>query len=113
MPKYGKRAQSSRPPAVAPGERAPVLSSLAGDFVEYALAAESGQPLPVPCPRPQPQEQPKRSALDLLKWNAAALEGNKEGGGQRGTKRTRKGDDPSQLFIDAGQRDFASRTCKV
>lgn len=69
-----KRAQSSRPPAVAPGERAPVLSSLAGDFVEYALAAESGQPLPVPCPRPQPQEQPKRSALDLLKWNAAALE---------------------------------------
>ena len=38
---------------------------------------------------------------------------NKEGGGQRGAKRARKGDDPSQLFIDAGQRDFSRKTCKV
>ena len=113
MPKFGSRGKEAAAAGTTPqshAQKQPALSSLTDDFIDYALAAESGRTPPT-CPRPNVQ-QPKRSALDLLKWNSTALD-NKPAAAQRAVKRAKKEDDPAQLFIDAGQRDFTSKTCKV
>lgn len=50
-----------------------------------------------------------RSALEVLKWknNVEAPKSNHR------PQKKRKTDDMRQLFIDAGQRDFSARACKV
>eukprot|EP00960_Hanusia_phi_P038547 753476-Hanusia_phi.AAC.17 len=94
---------------------APITSKgAASQFAEYAaLRLEDPDSFPEDGPANSSSapraDKTVRSALEVLKWkdNVEAPKSNHR------PQKKRKTEDMRQLFIDAGQRDFSARTCKV